>query len=107
MATEDIDGLAVDLDQLPVELRELAPEIRRWATRDEAQRAQRIESASTDELAAFWLRVSQEFPAINVFLDTKLEGETSNEALVLGATAEAGLAAAGEVEKRTGRRPGE
>lgn len=106
MATEDIDGLSVDLDQLPEDLRDLAPEIRRWAVRDESERAQRIEGTSTDELASFWLRVSQEFPSINAYLDTRLEGEPTNEALVLGATAEAGLAAAAEVENRTGKRPG-
>ena len=106
MATEEIDGLSVDLDQLPGELSGLAPEIRRWAARDEGDRAQRIEAASTDDLAAFWLRVSQELPTINAYLETTVEGEPSAEALVLGATAESALAAAAEVERRTGRPAG-
>ena len=105
MATEEIDGLTVDLEQLPEELRDLAPEVRRWAVRDESERAQRIEAAATEDLAAFWLRVSQAFPAINAFLDERLEGEPSGESLLLGATAEAALLAAAEVERRTGQRP--
>ena len=107
MATEEIDGLSVDLDQLPPELSDLALEVRRWAVRDEGELAQRVEAASTDELAAFWLRASQEFPAIKAYLDANVEGSASNEALVLGATAEAALAAAAEIERRTGQRPGE
>jgi hypothetical protein len=105
MATEEIDGLSVDLDQLPAELGALTSEIRRWAVRDGEARAHRVEAASTDDLAAFWLRISQELPAINGYLDAHVDGTASNEAVLVGATAEAALAAAAEVERRTGQRP--
>ena len=106
MAIEDIDGLAVDLDRLPVELSRLAPEIRRWAVRDEAERVRRIDGAPTEELAALWLALSQELPAINAYIDARIDNGPSNEAIVIGALAEGGFAAAAEVERRTGHRPG-
>jgi hypothetical protein len=105
MATEQIGGLDVDLDRLPEELHGLAPVIRRWATGDEDEREQRQEAASTEELADYWLTVSQEFPAINAFLEGQIEGERTNEALVLGWTAEGALEAAQVIERRTGQAP--
>jgi hypothetical protein len=106
MAIEEIDGLSVDLDRLPDGLSRLAPEIRRWAVRDEGERARRVDAASTEELAALWLTLSQELPAINAYLDARLGNNgPSNEALVLGAAVEGGFAAAAEVERRTGEPP--
>ena len=106
MATEEIGGLQVDLDRLPDELRDLAPAIRRWATGDEDEREQRYEAASTEELADYWLAVSQRFPDINAYLERTIEGEQSPEAVVLGWTAEGALEAAQVVERRTGASPG-
>lgn len=102
MATEEIGGLGVDLDRLPEDLRDLAPTIRQWATGDEDEREQRQEAASTQDLADFWLTVSQRFPDINAYLEGQIEGERSPEAVVLGWTAEAALEAAGVIERRTG-----
>ena len=106
MATEEIGGLQVDLDRLPEQLRDLAPAIRRWATGDEDEREQRQESASTEELADYWLTVSQRFPEINAYLEQTIEGEKSAEALALGWTAEGAFEAAQVVERRTGTTPG-
>lgn len=105
MATEQIGGLDVDLDRLPEELRDLAPTIRRWATGDEDEREQRHEAAPTEDLAEYWLTVSQRFPQINAYLERTIEGEQSPEALVLGWTAEGALEAAQVVERRTGTAP--
>ncbi len=106
MAAEEIGGLQVDLDRLPEELRDLAPTIRRWATADEDEREQRQEAASTEELADYWLSVSQRFPEINAYLEQSIEGQESPEALVLGWTAEGALEAQQVVERRTGTSPG-
>lgn len=106
MATEQIGGLEVDLDRLPDELRDLAPVIRRWATGDEDEREQRQEAAPTQDLADYWLTVSQRFPDINAYLERTIEGEQSPEAVVLGWTAEGALEAAQVVERRTGTSPG-
>ena len=106
MATEEIGGLQVDLDRLPEDLRDLAPAIRRWATGDEDEREQRQEAGSTEELADYWLTVSQRFPEINAYLERTIEGEQSPEAVVLGWTAEGALEAAQVVERRTGTAPG-
>ncbi len=106
MATEEIGGVHVDLDRLPEELRDLAPAIRRWATGDVDDREQRHEEASTDELAGYWLSVSQRFPEINAYLEQTIEGERSDEALVVSWTAEGALEAAQVVERRTGSAPG-
>ncbi|HEX8123145.1 MAG TPA: hypothetical protein VF549_17975 [Solirubrobacteraceae bacterium] len=105
MATEQIGGLEVDLERLPEELRELAPTIRTWASGDEDEREQRQEAAATEDLAAYWLDVSQRFPEINAYLDREIEGERSPEALVLGWTAEGALEAATVIERRTGQSP--
>ena len=105
MATEEIGGLTVDLDRLPSELHDLAPAIRQWATGDEDEREQRQEAASTEELADYWLTVSQRFPDINAYLDQQIEGERANEAVVLSWTAEGAFDAAQIVERRTGQSP--
>ena len=105
MATEEIGGLKVDLDRLPEELRDLAPAIRRWATGDLDEREQRHEAAATEELAGYWLTVSQRFPEINAYLEQTIEGERSDEAIVLGWTAEGALEAAQVIERRTGTAP--
>ena len=107
MATEEIGGLQVDLDRLPDDLRDLAPTIRRWATGDEDAREQLHERASTEELADYWLTMSQRFPDINAYLDRQIEGERAAEAVVLGWAAEGALEAAGVVERRTGQAPTE
>ena len=105
MAIEEIGGLQVDLDRLPEDLRDLAPAIRRWATPDEDEREQRLEAASTEELAAYWLELSQRFPDINAYLEGQIEGEKSAEAVALGWTAEGAFEAAQVVERRTGQAP--
>ncbi len=105
MATEEIGGLQVDLDRLPEGLRDLAPEIRRWATGDEDEREQRQEAAATEDLASYWLSVSQRFPEINAYLERQIEGGEEVEAVVLGWTAEGALEAAQVVERRTGQMP--
>ncbi len=105
MATEQIGGLQVDLDRLPEDLRDLGETIRRWATGDEDEREQRQEAASTEELADYWLTVSQRFPEINAYLDREIEGERSPEAVVVGWTAEGALEAAQVIERRTGQSP--
>ena len=104
---EEIDGLQVDLDRLPPDLQSLAPVIRQWAIADDEERDRRLEAASTEELAQFWLTVSPELPAINAYLErqTAAEGEEPAEAIALAATAEAALAAAEVVERRTGSAP--
>ena len=102
---EEIDGLEVDLDRLPTELQQLAPLIRKWSIADADARDALLESASTEELAEFWLGVSPELPAINAFLEQSSEGEETNEAIVLASTAEAALEAAAFVERRTGQAP--
>jgi hypothetical protein len=103
MATEDIGGLEVDLDRLPDDLRDLAPVIRRWASGDEDEREQRHEAAATEELADYWLTVSQRFPDINAYLEGQIEGERAAEAVALGWTAEGALEAARVIERRTGQ----
>ena len=106
MATEEIDGLPVDLDRLPPELqRPRRRTIRHWAGRDESERDAAHEAASTEELAAYWLRVSQRFPAINAYLERTHRGPARDEAILVGVTAEAALEAAAEIERRTGQRP--
>ena len=105
MATEQIGGVQVDLARLPEDLRDLEPLIRRWATGDEDEREQRLEAASTDELADYWLTVSQRFPSINAYLDERIEGERPDESVVVGWTAEGALEAAGIIERRTGQAP--
>jgi hypothetical protein len=105
MATEEIGGLSVDLDRLPAGLRDLAPTIRQWATGDLDEREQRQEAASTEELADYWLSVSQRFPDINAYLEQTIEGERTDEALALGWTAEGALEAAQVIERRTGQSP--
>jgi hypothetical protein len=107
MATEEIGGLQVDLDRLPEGLHDLAPAIRRWAIGDAGERERRHEAASTEELAGYWLTVSQRFPEINAYLERTIEGEQSPEAIVLGWTAEGALEAAQVVERRTGSSPGD
>ena len=102
---EEIDGLEVDLDRLPPELRQLAPTIREWAMIDAESRDARLEDASTEDLARFWLDVSPELPAINAYLEAAIEGEESTEAIALAATAEGALEAAAIVERRTGQHP--
>ncbi|HEX8085559.1 MAG TPA: hypothetical protein VF529_14800 [Solirubrobacteraceae bacterium] len=98
---EEIQGLEVDLGRLPAELHELAPLIRTWSMADEEERDRRLEAASTEELAAFWLAVSPQLPAINAYLESAIEGQESNEAIVLAATAEAALEANRVIERRT------
>jgi hypothetical protein len=102
---EEIDGLEVDLDRLPEDLRPLAPMIRRWAVAEGEDRDRRLEQASTEELADFWLAVSPQLPAINAYLEQAIEGQETNEAIVLAATAEAALEASGVIERRTGAAP--
>ena len=104
---EEIDGLQADLDRLPPDLQSLAPAIRQWATVDEDERDRRLEAASTEELAQFWLEVSPQFPAINAYLEeqTAGEGQESAEAVAVAATAEAALGAAQVIERRTGSAP--
>ena len=106
MATEEIAGLEVDLDRLPEDLRALGPMIRRWASGDDDAREQQQEAAPTEDLADYWLSVSQSFPAISAYLEQTIESERSNEALVLGWTAEGALEAAQVIERRTGTAPG-
>ncbi|HEX2084895.1 MAG TPA: hypothetical protein VHF89_04365 [Solirubrobacteraceae bacterium] len=106
MATEEIGGLQVDLDRLPEDLRDLAPTIRRWAVGDEDEREQRQEAAATEDLADYWLTVSQRFPEINAYLEGQIEGERSPEALALSWTADGALEAAQVIERRTGHHPG-
>ncbi len=103
MAIEEIGGLQVDLDRLPEDLRDLAPAIRRWAGPDEGEREERHEAASTEELADYWLTISQRFPEINAYLEGQIEGEQSPEALALGWAAEGALEAARVIERRTGQ----
>ena len=105
MATEEIGGLQVDLDRLPENLRDLGPAIRRWGVGDVDAREQRQEAASTEELADYWLSVSQRFPDIHAYLDEQIEGDRSPEALALGWTAEGALEAAQVIERRTGQPP--
>ena len=103
---EEIDGLQVDLDRLPPDLQSLAPVIRQWATVDEDERDRRLEAASTEELAQFWLAVSPQFPAVNAYLEEQTIGaDESSEAVALAATAEAALGAAQVIERRTGSAP--
>jgi hypothetical protein len=105
MPTEEIGGVQADLARLPDELRDLEPHIRRWATGDVDDREERLEGATTEELADYWLSVSQRFPDINAYLEREIEGERPDEALVLGWTAEGALEAAGVIERRTGQAP--
>ena len=102
---EQIDGLEVDLGRLPAELQELAPMIREWSVADEEARDRRLEEGTTEELAAFWLAVSPHLPAINAYLESAIEGQESNEAIVVAATAEAALEASRVIERRTGQLP--
>ncbi len=106
MATEDIGGLQVDLDRLPEGLRDLAPAIRKWATGDEDEREQRHEAASTEDLASYWLEVSQRFPEINGYLEQQIEGDQTAEAIALSWTADGAFEAAQVIERRTGQAPG-
>ena len=99
---EQIHGLEVDLGRLPAELQELGPLIRTWAVADEEDRDRRLEAAPTEELASFWLAVSPHLPAINAYLESAIEGQESNEAIVLATTAEAALEANRVIERRTG-----
>ena len=103
---EQIEGREVDLTRLPPDLEELAPYVRRWAVAEEGERDRRLENASTEELAAFWLAVSPHLPAINAYLEAAIQGTESEEAVVLAATADTALEAARVVERRTGQAPG-
>ena len=104
---EEIDGLQVDLDRLPPDLQSLVPVIRQWASVDEDERDRRLEAASTEELAQFWLAVSPHFPAINAYLEEQtVGGQEAPEAVALAATAEAALSASQVIERRTGSAPG-
>ena len=102
---EQIDGREVDLARLPADLQELAPVIRSWAVADDEERDRRLEAASTEELASFWLAVSPRLPAINAYLEAIIAGHESPEALVLASTAENALEAAATIERRTGQEP--
>jgi hypothetical protein len=103
---EEIDGLQADLDRLPPDLKELAPHIREWAIADENERDRRLEEASTEDLARFWLAVSPHLPAIHAYLEQHAtEGQETGEAIALASTAEAALGASAVVERRTGSAP--
>jgi hypothetical protein len=102
MPTEEIDGVEADLGRLPAELQDLAPHVRRWATRDEEERDRRLEEAPTEELAAFWLAVSQRFPDINAYIEANAETPPP-EATVLATTAECAFEAAEVINRRTGQ----
>jgi hypothetical protein len=105
---EEIDGLQVDLGRLPAELQSLAPLIREWATLDDDARERRLESASTEDLAQFWLAISPELPAINAYLERQAAGgQESPEAVAVAATAEAALGASQVIERRTGSPAGD
>jgi hypothetical protein len=105
MATEQIGGLQVDLERLPADLQELAPAMREWSLIDEEARDHRIEGAETEELAGLWLNVSPHLPVINTYLEGAIEGERTNEAIVVAAVAEAAFEAAKVIERRTGQAP--
>ena len=100
-----IDGLEVDLGRLPSELQGLAPTIERWAAADADERDQRLEQASTEQLAELWLTISPQLPVINDYLERQAAGEQSSEAVALAATADAALEAAKIIERRTGGTP--
>ena len=102
---QQIDGLEVDLTRLPAELQGLAPAIRAWAVVDEEARDARLEGAETEELAGLWLNVSPQLAAINAYLESVIQGQESNEAILVAATAEAALEAAKVIERRTGQAP--
>ena len=102
---EQIDGREVDLTRLPPDLQELAPVIRAWAIGDVEERDRRLESASTEDLASFWLAVSPHLPAINAYLEAAVQGPDADEAIVLASTADSAIEAASIIERRTGDPP--
>jgi hypothetical protein len=102
MAFDEIDGMQVDLALLPEELQPLAPLIRKYAASDDAERAERLAMASTDELRALSDAAEPHWDAINAYLDEHVErpGPRQDVALVLDGFAQAAMEASLELQGR-------
>ncbi len=99
---EVVDGFRFDPAKVAPELRRLLPLLRKWASGDDEQRSNAIESASDDDLRKLAKAVTPELAAIDALIDS--EGEPlSDEALHLGHLAEAALEAQQELETRAGK----
>ena len=87
--------------ELPDQFCSLVPMIRKWAMSDDADRTERIERASRQELQALVRRVSPQFAAINAYLDGFADG-LPDSACTLGRLAEAAAEAKLMLDAPTG-----
>src|SRR6266508_345702 len=89
---ERIDGLRFDAAEVAPELQQLLSMLRTWATGDDAERSDRIASATEDDLRELNAEVSPELQRIDALIDSQ-EEPLSDEAVLLSRLAEAALEA--------------
>jgi len=94
------DGL--DFSVLPGDLQPLAPLIAKYAESDDAERAELLANASTDELRELSTAADPHWDAIDAFLNDNMEeiGPRQDLALALDGFSQAAMEAGSELEGR-------
>lgn len=93
---------ALDFSLLPDDLQPLAPLIAKYAESDDAERAELLANASTDELRELSTAADPHWDVINAFLNDNMEeiGPRQDLALALDGFSQAAMEAGSELEGR-------